>query len=78
MEERKIKEIEHSRQRRSILQGFERLSDTHAGSQIDDLDEVIKDKALFDYHFANMKYYSITKSSEQYKHDWLDAHAKRE
>ena len=21
-----------------------------------------------------MKYYSITKSSEQYKHDWLDAH----
>ena len=44
MEERKLKEIEHSRKRREILQGFERISDTHVADQIDDLEELIKDK----------------------------------
>ncbi len=73
MEDRKLKEIEHSKQRRSVLQGFERISDTHAAQNIDNLDELIKDKELFEYHFANMKYYSVTKSSEDYKHAWLDA-----
>ena len=71
MEERKLKEIEHSKKRREVLQGFERLADTHAASQVDDLTELVKDKKKFDYLFSNMKYYSITKSSEQYKHDWL-------
>ncbi len=71
IEDRKQKEIEHSRKRREILQGFERISDTHAAQQVGNLDELIKDKEKFDYHFSNMKYYSITRSSEDYKNQWL-------
>lgn len=71
LEQRKIKEIEHSRQRRSILQGFERIADTHAASQVANLDELVLDKDKFNYYFSNMKYYSIVKDSEKYKHDWL-------
>lgn len=71
LEPRKIKEIEHSRQRRSILQGFERIADTHAASQVDNLDSLVKDKDKFDYYFSNMKYYSIVVESENYKHEWL-------
>ena len=33
MEERKLKEIEHSKKRREVLQGFERLADTHTAEQ---------------------------------------------
>lgn len=72
MEERKLKEIEHSRKRREVLQGFERLADTHAADQVEDLEELIKDKEKFNYYFANMKYYAITTSSEKYKTDWLE------
>jgi SAM-dependent methyltransferase len=71
LEDRKLKEIEHSRKRREVLQGFERVADTHAASQIDNLDELIKDKAKFDYYFSNMKYYSVVKDSEDYKYKWL-------
>jgi ubiquinone/menaquinone biosynthesis C-methylase UbiE len=71
IEERKQKEIEHSRKRREILQGFERIADTHAMDQIENLDELIMDPEKFNYHFSNMKFYSITGLSEQYKHDWL-------
>jgi SAM-dependent methyltransferase len=71
-EDRKQKEIEHSRQRRQILQGFERVADTNAATQIDNLDELIKDKEQFDYHFANMKYYAVAVDSENYKHKWLE------
>jgi ubiquinone/menaquinone biosynthesis C-methylase UbiE len=71
LEPRKIKEIEHSRQRRSILQGFERIADTHAATQVDNLDSLVKDKDKFDYYFSNMKYYSIVVESENYKHEWL-------
>ena len=71
MEDRKRKEIEHSRKRREVLQGFERISDTHAIDKIDNLDELIKDKEKYNYYFANMKYYSVTKSSERYKEKWL-------
>ena len=71
MEERKLKEIEHSKQRREILQGFERIADTHADSQVGNLDELVKDKEKFDYHFSNMKYYAVTVASEDYKHKWL-------
>ena len=72
MEERKLKEIEHSKKRREILQGFERIADTHAADQVEDLESLIKDKEKFNYYFSNMKYYSITISSEKYKHDWLE------
>lgn len=74
MEERKLKEIEHSRKRREILQGFERISDTHVADQIDDLEELIKDKEKYNYYFSNMKYYAVTISSEKYKTDWIENH----
>ena len=72
MEDRKLKEIEHSRKRREVLQGFERISDTHAAEQVEDLDALVKDKEKFDYYFSNMKFYSVTGLSEDYKNAWLD------
>ena len=77
MEDRKLKEIEHSKNRREILQGFERLADTHAGSQINDLESLVSDKELFDYHFSNMKYYSVTEASERFKHEWLSRYCSK-
>lgn len=72
LEERKQREIEHSRKRREILQGYERLADTHAAEQVDDLEALIKDKEAFKKHFANMKYYSVTKLSDDYQTEWLE------
>lgn len=72
LEERKQKEIEHSRQRREILQGFERIADTHVADQVDNLEELVKDKEKFEYYFSNMKYYAVTGLSEDYKHKWLE------
>jgi ubiquinone/menaquinone biosynthesis C-methylase UbiE len=72
LEDRKIKEIEHSRKRREVLQGFERIADTHAAAQIENLDELVKDKEKFNYYFSNMKYYAVTVESENYKHRWLE------
>ena len=73
LEERKIREIEHSRVRRSILQGFERQSDTHPSEEVAELDELIRDREAFQHHFSNVKFYSITQASEQYQHDWLSS-----
>ena len=73
LEPRKLKEIEHSRTRRSILQGFERRSDTSTEEQAEDLDVMIRDKEAFKYHYSNIKFYSITQSSEEYQHAWLRA-----
>ena len=56
IDDRKQKEIEHSRKRREILQGFERITDTHAAEQVENLEELVKDKEKFNYHFSNMKY----------------------
>lgn len=70
---RKLKEIEHSRQRRKILQGYERCVDTHAATQVDDLDALVKDPQAFKRYFANMKYYSVTLLSDQYQRDWVKA-----
>ncbi len=77
LEDRKIKEIEHSKVRREILRGFERIADTHSKSQVDNLEELVKDKEKYNYYFANMKYYSITKSSEEYKQNWLKKRLKK-
>jgi len=71
LEDRKIKEIEHSRQRRSILQGFERKVDTHASETVENLDKLKKNKTEFETHFSNMKYYSIATASEEYYQGWL-------
>ena len=71
LEERKLKEIEHSRKRRSILQGFERHSDTDKSERVENLESVILDKDEFDYNFSNMKFYSITNKSEEFQYKWL-------
>ena len=71
LEERKLKEIEHSRKRRSILQGFERHSDTDKSERVENLESVILDKDAFDYNFSNMKFYSITNKSEESQNIWL-------
>jgi ubiquinone/menaquinone biosynthesis C-methylase UbiE len=70
LEKRKVEEIKHSKKRRTILQGFERQI---AYSEIEDLsiENLVKNKSEFDYHFSNLKYYSVTKSSETYKENWL-------
>lgn len=72
LEDRKLKEIEHSRKRREVLQGFERIADTHATEQVEDLDALIKDKEKFNYYFSNMKFYAVTGLSEDYKNRWLE------
>lgn len=71
LEPRKLAEIEHSRRRRSILQSDERKSDTHASERPKDLQDLIRDKAEFEIHFSNQKFYSIAVSSERYQQDWL-------
>ena len=64
LEERKIKEIEHSDQRRSIVKGFEYQTDTSSGS---DVEKLVVDKQAYEEHFSNMKFYSVTKSSFAYR-----------
>lgn len=71
LEERKVIEIEHSKRRREILQGFERHSDTDKSERVENLESVILDKDAFDYNFSNMKFYSITNKSEEYQYKWL-------
>ena len=71
LEDRKQKEIEHSRNRRTILQGYERRIDTHSSEEVADRDRLIRDKAAFETHFANVKYYSITGASQEFQDNWL-------
>lgn len=71
LEQRKLKEIEHSKRRREILQGFERHIDTNKLEEVDNLDSMILDKDAFNYHFSNMKFYSITNRSEEFQYRWL-------
>jgi ubiquinone/menaquinone biosynthesis C-methylase UbiE len=71
LEERKRAEIEHSRIRRSILQNSERSSDTNEREQAANLESLIRDKELFEKHFANIKYYSVARRSEQYQHELM-------
>lgn len=78
MEDRKIKEIEHSKQRREILQGYERFADTHAAQQAGNLEDLIKDKDAFKKYFANMKYYAITAESDQYQKNWIAAKSSKD
>jgi len=73
LEERKLQEIEHSRRRRTILQGYERHIDTVAEEQVKDPSHLIRDPEAFKKHFSNIKFYSVTASSETYYQDWLRA-----
>jgi ubiquinone/menaquinone biosynthesis C-methylase UbiE len=74
LEPRKLAEIEHSRQRRLVLQGAERRSDTNNSEQAANLEHLIRDKQAFEYHFSNAKFYSITHESESYQQEWLKRH----
>jgi len=64
MEERKIKEIEHSDRRRSIVRAYE----YHSDASPDRLErKYIEGQKEFEEHFSNMKFYSITRSSLAYR-----------
>ncbi len=71
LDERKVREIEHSKRRRELLQGFERHIHINRTGDIKNIDAMIRDKNLFNYHFSNTKFYSIVHSSEKYQYDWL-------
>ena len=76
LEDRKLKEIEHSRVRRTILQGFERRSDTNKQEEASDLGNMIRDHDAFEHHFSNAKFYAITHLSEKYQYGWLKERCK--
>jgi ubiquinone/menaquinone biosynthesis C-methylase UbiE len=68
LEERKIKEIQHSDRRRAIVKAYEYKTDASQsrleGKYIERQDE-------FEQHFSNMKFYSITRSSFEYRDSLL-------
>jgi ubiquinone/menaquinone biosynthesis C-methylase UbiE len=59
-EDRKIKEIEHSDRRRSIVKAYEYNTDTSPENK---LEKFVADQKEFEEHFSNMKFYSISQSS---------------
>jgi ubiquinone/menaquinone biosynthesis C-methylase UbiE len=64
LEERKLKEIEHSDRRRTIVKAYE----YHTDSSLDRLEErYVEGTSEFEEHFSNMKFYSITGSSFAYR-----------
>jgi len=64
LEERKLKEIEHTDRRRRIVTGYEYETDCGVNSKSS---EFITDEEGFAEHFSNMKFYSITRSSVTYR-----------
>jgi len=64
LEERKIKEIEHSNRRRSIVRAHEYYSEA---SQEQLSNKYIEKNQEFEQHFSNMKFYSVTQTSFAYR-----------
>ncbi|PWB68398.1 MAG: class I SAM-dependent methyltransferase [Deltaproteobacteria bacterium] len=64
LEERKIKEIEHSDRRRSIVRAYEYRTDA---SPDQSEGKYVEGEREFERHFSNMKFYSITRSSTAYR-----------
>jgi len=64
LEERKLKEVQHSDQRRSIVKGYEYQTDAAHGTEVEGL---VTDKQSYEKHFSNMKFYSIARSSFAYR-----------
>lgn len=60
IEERKLKEIEHSDHRRSIVKAHEYKTDASEGENTDSL---VENTEEYEKHFSNMKFYSISRSS---------------
>ena len=64
LEERKIREIEHSDRRRAVVKAYEYYTDASP----DQLEEkYVEEEREFEQHFSNMKFYSITRSSFAYR-----------
>ncbi len=68
LEDRKIKEIEHSDRRRSIVRAYEYHTDASSDRS---KEKYITSEDEFDQHFSNMKFYSITRSSFAYRDSLL-------
>lgn len=64
LEERKIKEIEHSDLRRSIVRAYEYHTDA-SPHQLEQ--KYVEGQSLYEQYFSNMKFYSITRSSFAYR-----------
>ena len=64
LEDRKLKEIEHSDRRRKIVTGFEYSTDT---AQSKGKTHFVTDDNEYKLHFSNMKFYSITRTSFAYR-----------
>ena len=64
LEERKLKEIEHSDRRRSIVRAYE--YNTDASPERAD-NKYVSKNTEFGHHFSNMKFYSISQSSFAYR-----------
>jgi ubiquinone/menaquinone biosynthesis C-methylase UbiE len=64
LEERKIREIEHSDRRRSIVRAYEYRTDA---SPDQSEEKYVEGEREFERHFSNMKFYSITRSSVAYR-----------
>jgi SAM-dependent methyltransferase len=60
LDKRKLKEIEHSDRRRSIVRAYEYCSDVSPERL---QDKYVERKGEYEKHFSNMKFYSITRSS---------------
>lgn len=68
LDERKIKEIEHSDRRRSIVRAYE----YHTDASPDRFDgKYIENEKEFERHFSNMKFYSVTRPSVAYRDELL-------
>jgi len=68
LEERKLKEIEHSDRRRAIVQAYEYRTD----SPLDEASGVhIKGEKEYKKHFSNMKFYSVARASFAYRDEIL-------
>ena len=63
-EERKVREIEHSDRRRTIVRAYEYRTDA-SPDRLED--KYVGGKSEFELHFSNMKYYSVTQSSVAYR-----------
>ena len=67
IEKRKLREVEHSDRRRSIVRGHEYLSDNAVGRA----SGYVQDGAEYQHHFSNMKFYAIAGLSFGYRDSLL-------
>ena len=66
--DRKKKEIEHTKRRRSLVSGYEYYTDTHKDNE---QLKYVGNEEEYSANFSNMKYYSISRSSFAYRDSLL-------